>query len=117
LEEQLEVGKRSRETGRVKVHKEVHEQEVLVDEPGYEEQVDIERVPVNRVLQEPASPRQEGDTLVVPVMEEVLVVEKRLILKEELHITRRRKEIRNPQRVVLRKEEAVVERIEPEAGQ
>lgn len=33
--------------------------------------------------------RTEGDVTIVPVLEEVLVVEKRLVLKEELHIRRR----------------------------
>jgi uncharacterized protein (TIGR02271 family) len=116
LKEELEVTKRTRETGRVRVHKQVHEQAQWVNEPGYEEQVEISRVPVNRELSEPISTRREGETLIVPVMEEVLVIEKRLILKEELHITKRRKEIRNPQRVVLRREEASVERIDEDSN-
>jgi len=49
--------------------------------------------------------------MIVPILEEVLVVEKRLVLKEELHIRRRRAEVSNPQRIVLRTEEATVEHV------
>lgn len=55
------------------------------------EEVQVERVPVNRVVDEPFGQYQEGDTTIIPVFEEVLVVEKRLMLKEEVRITRRRK--------------------------
>lgn len=53
-----------------------------------------------------------GDVMIVPLLEEVLVVEKRLMLKEELHISKRRTEVHNPQRVILRSEEVTVERID-----
>jgi stress response protein YsnF len=48
------------------------------------------------------------------VLEEVLVVEKRLLLKEEVRITKRRIETHMPQRVILRREEVAVERINGE---
>src|SRR5690606_31687528 len=54
--------------------------------------------------------RYEGDTMIVPVLEEVLVMQKRLLLEEEVRITRRRSEHRAPQRVMLREEHAEVER-------
>lgn len=54
------------------------------------EDCDVKRVPVRKLLDHPVEPRQEGDTLIVPLTEEVLVIEKRLMLREELHITRRR---------------------------
>jgi hypothetical protein len=47
------------------------------------------------------------------VLEEVLVVEKRLMLKEELHITQHQDELRQPQHIVLRSEDITVERIVP----
>ncbi len=60
-------------------------------ELGYEE-VSVPRVPVNGTLGEGerAEPRQEGDTLIVPVVEEEIVVTKRLVVREELHVTKRR---------------------------
>jgi stress response protein YsnF len=68
-------------------------------------------VPVNRIVGEadlPAS-RYEGDTLIVPILEEVLVVEKRYRIKEELHIIRHRREHRHAETVTLKSEEVAVE--------
>ena len=108
--ETVEVGKRTVETGKVRIRKTVKATERVVDEPVFEETVEVERVAINRPIPEAIGPRQEGDTLIVPLLEEVLVVEKRLILREEVRITRRRVERRNPQTVILRSEEAEVER-------
>jgi stress response protein YsnF len=83
----------------------------VVDEPEYIEKVDVERVPVNQQIESPLRPRYEGETLIIPVMEEVLVVERRLMLKEEIRVTKRRQTVHNPQRVILRSEEILVERI------
>jgi uncharacterized protein (TIGR02271 family) len=113
IEEALQVGKRRVETeSGVRIHKKVQEREQLVDQPLTREEVDVERVSVNREIERPVGVRYEGDTMIIPIIEEVLVVEKRLILTEELRVTRRRTEFRAPQRVVLRRELASVERIE-----
>jgi hypothetical protein len=71
-------------------------------EPLFRENCDIKRVPIKRLLDKPVEPRQEGDTWIVPLMEEVLVLEKRLLLREELHITRRREQ--NPHVLPVRRE-------------
>jgi len=52
--------------------------------------------------------RYEGDTMIIPILEEVLVVEKRLLLREEIRITRRQSVVRDPQEYILRREEATV---------
>jgi uncharacterized protein (TIGR02271 family) len=110
LHEVLNVHPRPVETGRVRIRKTVHEHEEVVDPPLLRSEVVIERVPVNRVVEGPISAHSEEDTLIIPVLEEVLVVEKRLLLKEEVRITTRRVETHAPKRVVLRREEATVER-------
>ena len=110
--EELDVHTRRLETGRVRINKVVHEREELVDEPLLREEVSIERVPVNRVVEETIPVRYEGDTLIVSLLEEVLVVEKRLLLKEELRITKRQVETHEPVRVRLRREEATIDHIE-----
>jgi len=112
--EEMAVSKRKVETGRVRVHKTVRTTEQVVDEPLLREEVAVERVPIGRVIEAPVESRQEGDTLIVPILEEVLVVEKRLMLKEELRITRRRVEHRSAQTLTLRSEEATIERVEPD---
>ena len=112
VEEQLKVGKRLRETGITKIRKIVHRAEEVVDEPLQADEVQVERVPVNRFVEGPVAVREENGTTIVPVLEEVLVVEKRLLLKEELHITKRSKTFHKPQKAILRKEEVVVEHID-----
>lgn len=109
--EELQVEKRKVETGGVRITKKVHEREEVFDEPLVQETVDVKRVAVNRVVDGPPPIRYAGDTMIVPLLEEVLVVEKRLMLKEELHISKQRNETRNPQQFTLRSEEAIVERI------
>ncbi len=113
IEEQIVVEQRPVETGRIRIHKHVEEADALVDEPLLQENWDIERVPVNRILtgEAPPEPRYDGETLVLPVLEEVLVVEKRLILREEMRVTRRRQEVRDPQTHRVRSEHVEVERV------
>ena len=116
IQEELQIQKQPVETGRVRVTKRVHERDELVDVPIVREEVEIERIPSGRLLDGPVSMRQDGDTLIIPVVEEVLVVEKRLRLKEELHVRKRQRESQVPQRVRLRQEEAVIERLQGDPG-
>ena len=111
LVEELEVQKRVVETGTVRITTQVHEREALVDEPLWREDVEVTHVPIQRVVDAPLPIREEHGTLIVPILEEVLIVEKRLMLKEEIHIRRHRVEIRQPQQVTLRSEEVSVERV------
>lgn len=93
----------------------VTKREETVDELLLRESVEVERVPINRIVAEAPPSRQEDDTLIIPVLEEVLVVEKRLMLKEEVRITRTQTKVHQPQAVTLRTEEAVIEGIAPDA--
>jgi uncharacterized protein (TIGR02271 family) len=111
IAEELEVQKRVVETGKVRITKVVHEREAVVDEPLFGEEVEVERVPIQRVVEGPIPVRYEDDTVIVSILEEVLVVEKRLLLKEEIHIRKRRVETHQPQQVMLRHEEARIERL------
>jgi len=115
VEEQLTVGTRVVETGRgVRIHKTISEQPVVIDERLVRDEMEIERVPVDRIvaLEDKPATRYEGDTLVVPVFEEVLVVERRLRIKEELRITRIRHEERYQDTVSLKAEQVEVERFD-----
>jgi uncharacterized protein (TIGR02271 family) len=111
IQETVDVHTTPVEKGRVRIRKMVHEREELVDPPLLRDDVVVERVPINRVVEGPIPVRSEGDTLIIPLFEEVLVVETRLLLKEEVHLTKRRVETHTPQRVTLRREEAIVERV------
>lgn len=115
MEEQLQVSKRTVDTGRgVRIHKTVAEREQVLDEPLLREQLMVEHVPIGRVVPEsdPPQMRYEGDTLVVPVLEEVLVVQKQLLLKEEVRITRQQHREASPRTVSLRAEQVTVERFD-----
>lgn len=118
VEEQLTVGTRAVDTGRgVRIHKTVTEHPVTIDERLLREELRIEHVPIDRIVGAGDAPghRHEGDTLVVPVLEEVLVVERKVRIKEELHITRVRHEERHVETVPLKAERVEVERFD-EAG-
>ena len=112
LAEDVVVGKRTVETGRVRIHKTVQEHEEIVDEPLTQETVEVERVPINRIIERPIPTRQEGDVTIISITKEVLVVEKRLMFTEEVRITRRRSEFHEPQHVTLHSEEIAIEHSE-----
>ncbi len=113
IHEEVEIGKRTVETGSgVRISKSVREEEQTVDLPLIEERVEVERVRVDKPVDGPVPVRHVGDTIIVPVVEEVLVVQKQLRLVEELHIRKTRTGKHQPQTVTLRKEEVTVERLE-----
>jgi uncharacterized protein (TIGR02271 family) len=112
VEEQLQITKHEVETGRIRLTKTVNEREETFDEPLSQEEINVERVTVNRLI-EGSLPeaRYEGETMIIPLFEEVVVMEKKIILKEELRITKKRFETRSPRSVVLRNEEVNIERL------
>jgi uncharacterized protein (TIGR02271 family) len=114
MAEALEIDKRRVETGRVRIRKVVHEREEVIDLPLLSEKVSIERVAIHRFVDEAIPIRYEGDTMIISPLEEVAVVENRLMLTEELRITRRQLETHQPRRVTLRREEATVEHLDVE---
>jgi len=116
LAEELAVAKEKVETGRVRISTRTREREELVDEDLAREHVEIETVPVGLRIDAVPEVRQEGDTTIVPVVEEILVVERRLLLKEEIRIKRVRTIERHQEKVMLRHQEAVVTRQENDSG-
>jgi uncharacterized protein (TIGR02271 family) len=117
VEETARIDKRAVETGRVRVGTHTDTVEQVLRETLRSEGVSVTRVPINRTIAEgEAAPqiRDEGGVTIIPVLEEVLVVEKRLVLKEEVHIRRTSsgEDVGVP--VTLRRQRAVVERVSPE---
>jgi stress response protein YsnF len=107
-EEKLNVSVRNAVTGRVRVSTSTETFEEVVRQELRGMSAEVERVPIDRTLdpgETPPVPRTEGD------VEEIVVVEKRLVLKEELHITRSAtvEEIEVP--VELRRQRAIIERL------
>jgi uncharacterized protein (TIGR02271 family) len=112
LAEELVVGKEAVPTGGIRVHRRVEEHEELVDVPLLKEHVDVRRVMVDREVDGPLPVRREGEATIVPIVEEVLVVSKRFVLREEIHITRSVREERHQERVTLKRHEAEIEEVD-----
>lgn len=111
VQEEAHISRRTVEAGSVRVRKVVHTERVTIDEPAYVDRVEVRRVTVNTVVDGDApQPRTEGDTLIIPVVKEMIVIEKRLVVTEEVYVTRQRVEVHLPQEVELRREEIIVER-------
>jgi len=109
LEERLEVGTRPVELGEVRLHKSIETFEQVARQPVLREDVIVERVEMHRELDAPLEPHMDGDWFVVPIMEEVLVVQKRLVLKEEVRIKKRQVTEEYEVREQLRREHVDVE--------
>lgn len=117
-EERLEVGRRVVDTGpTLRLRKQVQEVPTTVNEHVAHDFVDIERVPIGRVLDGLVGVREEGDVMVIPVIEERLVTRKELVLVEEIRLTRRREVREVSAEVSLRHERVTVERLDPESQQ
>ena len=113
--ERAVVSKRKKLTGGVRVRTVTHQHEEVVDTPLGTEQVAVERIALDRWVEEPIPVRQEGDTTIITLHEEVIVVEKRLKATEEVRLTRQRTTRRVPERITLRREEALIERVDAAA--
>ena len=93
----------------LRVHKQVRVRPERVETPLLHEDLEVTRVTVNRVVDGPVPVRTEGDITIYSVLEEVLVVEKRLMVREELHVRVRRSETVETRHFELRAEEIAVE--------
>lgn len=114
VQESVRVEVREVDTGGVRVHKTVNEQAQEIDEQLRHEEVSVQHVPIDKIVSLSDAPqaRQEGDTWIVPILEEVLVVEKRCRIKEEIHITRTRRTEHHVETVILRSEDVTIERLD-----
>lgn len=100
----------------VRVHIQTVSHEHLIDETLTHETVEVERVAIGRPVDAAPPVREEGDTTVISIVEEVVVIERRLVLKEEIRLRRVRTAEQHRETVTLRQQEVVIERAEPGAG-
>ncbi|MCJ2088449.1 YsnF/AvaK domain-containing protein [Methylobacterium sp. E-005] len=115
--ETARIDKRVVETGRVRVSTRTENVDQVLRESLRSDMVAVTRVAINRTLPEGEVPpvvREEDEVTIIPVLEEILVVEKRLVLKEELHIRRSSTDEDVEVPVTLRRQHAVVERVSPD---
>jgi uncharacterized protein (TIGR02271 family) len=110
IEERARVDKQIVERAVVRISTSIKQSEQVIAESLRHEEVDIQRVPVNKEVDSMPSVRQEGDVLVIPVVEERAVLVKRLVLVEELHVHRQVVEAIVETPVSLRSTEVSIER-------
>lgn len=115
--EKLHVQKRLVETGAIRVRKLTHEDRTTVDIPLMGETTQITRVEIGTVVAGPVPIRQEGFVTIIPVVTERLVTYTELVLVEEIHITRHRTQKVTSQEETIRREEIVIERLDPSSGE
>ncbi|HKD06104.1 MAG TPA: DUF2382 domain-containing protein [Bryobacteraceae bacterium] len=109
--EELSVSKRVAPQSRVQVSRTTHQRDELVELLLARERVEIERTTIGKPIDAIPPVREEGDTIIIPVVEEVVVVERRLVLKEEVRIRRIHETELHQERVTLRAQEATITRV------
>jgi uncharacterized protein (TIGR02271 family) len=111
LAEELSVDGERLENGRVRVGVSTGGHDETIEVPLLREHVEVERIAIGREVRSIPPARQEGDTVIVPVVEEVVVVRRKLVLKEEVHLRLVRATEQHRERVSVRRQHAVVERL------
>jgi len=111
IEEELVAKSHAVKTGSIRVHKRVERIGRMVEMPAVRDVVRVTRVTLNRPVSAMPAIREEGDILIIPVVEEEVVVSKRLVLKEEIHVHRRRVRGRVSKSVMLSREHADIEKL------
>ncbi|MPR07419.1 YsnF/AvaK domain-containing protein [Microvirga tunisiensis] len=108
-EEEVRLDKRMVTTGKVRVRTIVDVETELAKATLDGETVEVTRIPIDRIVDQAPDIRVEDNVTIIPVLEEVLIVEKRLVLKEEVHIRKlaTTEDVEIP--VELRKQHAVIE--------
>ena len=110
LTEEIVLSRRKVETAVIRVATVTRTRDQVVAEPLTHERIEVEHVPVGRFVESAPPVREDGDVTIMPVMEEVIVTERRLFLKEEVHIRRIRTTGQHTETVRLREQQAVVTR-------
>ncbi len=111
VEESIELDKELIEKGATRFIKKVDEETVEIPLTSRTFQYSVERIPVNQyVEQPPPGIRYEGKTMIISIIEEEAVIQKRLKLVEELHVTSSEVETTTNAEVNLKKERIIIER-------
>jgi stress response protein YsnF len=113
--EDISISRREIKKANVQIALITGTREQLIDEELTHVRVEIERVPVGVTIEVVPPVSHEGDITIIPVVEEVVVVERRLVLKEEVRVRRVSTKEQHQETVVLRQQEAVVTREEPDS--
>ena len=110
IQEQIKVHKEVVEKGKVHIEKKVHEAIETVQIPLASEEVVIQKIVIQKIVDTMPAIRYEGDTMIIPVVKEVAVVEKKLMLVEEVYVTKKTSSTTEEVTMPLRREEVNIER-------
>lgn len=108
VEERIDIGRRVRERAVTVSTRPVTEQ-VKVSQPIRKETVTVERVPIGRVVDAAPPVREDPDLTVIPVLEERVRIVRELVLVEEIHLRRTRRDELHEETVTRRRTEVDVE--------
>ena len=111
VEEVARVEKRVVDKGTVRVSTDIETVTERVETALCEQSATLDRVAVDRVVDTPPEPRLEGDTIVVPIIEERVVVTKQLVVTEEVRVKLDEVTRTEVTEVPLRKERVTIDRI------
>jgi uncharacterized protein (TIGR02271 family) len=100
------------QTGGVRVIKHVEGHDEILEQELRRGRVEVKRVKTDRPVDGPQPVQRVGNTLVVPIVSEVLHVEKRWVVTEEIHLTQIEERETVQQTVTVNREEAEVERLD-----
>ena len=108
-EEDLVPHKELEDAGRIRVSKVVEDVPRRLEVDAHYDEVQVEHVPIGRVVEEQEPAREEDGVYILPVYEEQLVVVKRLVLKEEIRVRRQRATEKRLFEETVRRERLVIE--------
>jgi stress response protein YsnF len=108
--EEASVSRREIKTANIQIALVTGTRQQLIDEELTRVRVEVERAPIGRTIEVAPPISHEGDITIIPVVEEIVLVERRLVLKEELRIRRVSTKERHQETVELREQEAVITR-------
>lgn len=117
VEERLSVTREEVETDHVRVRTAVDTHEAVIEDTLRSDRLEVTRTPVERPVTEAPAPYQDGDTLVIPIVEERLVIEKRLFVVEEVRVSAVAGQQATRIPVSLRRTRAIVEHDRPDQVQ
>lgn len=116
-EEQVIVGKRRGVRGRLRIRLHTEERLAPWETEAAIGGAEVERVRIGREVDVAPMPRREGNAWVIPIVDEIPVVVKRLYLREELWVKMHRTVERRGGEIVLRQVVADIERLDVRAAQ
>ncbi len=117
IQEEVHADVKPVQTGSVRVTKSVETHDELIEHELRTGHADVKRVQVNRVVDGPQQPYRTGNTLVIPLVSEVLQgCEKQWVLTEEIRITQLEQTETIQQKVPVTSEHVRVERLDAQGN-